>query len=165
MSQNCHCHDNADLGLHPGSGSQRPIVRGNRLERNNIGLFFCWGVKYGLAEKNVIEESKSYGISIGHRDTDNLIRDNDVRRSGRERRCRRIDAGHAMPGRRECQREAPGAAPEIEDARSGRLIHQRQKIVVVSPPRTLGVIDFDEARVVVLGVAHLRMLLVRQWKR
>jgi hypothetical protein len=83
LVEKCHCHDNADLGLHPGSGSQRPIIRGNRLERNTIGLFFCWGVKGGLAEKNVIEDSKHYGISIGHRDTDNLIRDNDVRKSGK----------------------------------------------------------------------------------
>jgi hypothetical protein len=36
-----------------------------------------------VAEKNVIEDSRSYGISIGHRDTDNLIRDNDVVRSGK----------------------------------------------------------------------------------
>ncbi|GIS58084.1 MAG: hypothetical protein CM1200mP2_03090 [Planctomycetaceae bacterium] len=25
--ENCHSHDNADLGLHPGSGSQRPLIR------------------------------------------------------------------------------------------------------------------------------------------
>jgi len=81
--EDCHCHDNADLGLHPGSGSQRPVIRGNTLERNNIGLFFCWGVKYGLAERNTIAESREYGISIGHRDNDNLIRDNDVLRSGK----------------------------------------------------------------------------------
>jgi hypothetical protein len=79
----CHSHDHAGLGLHPGSGSQRSVIRGNRLVNNNIGLFFCWGVKQGVAEKNVIEDSRSYGISIGHRDTDNLIRDNDVRRSGK----------------------------------------------------------------------------------
>jgi hypothetical protein len=83
LVEKCHSHDNADLGLHPGSGSQRPIIRGNRLERNTIGLFFCWGVKGGLAEQNVIDESKNYGISIGHRDTDNLVRDNDVRKSGK----------------------------------------------------------------------------------
>jgi hypothetical protein len=79
----CHCHDNADLGVHPGSGSQRPLIRNNRLERNTIGLFWCWGVKYGLAEKNRVEGNRHYGISIGHHDTDNLIRDNDVRDSGR----------------------------------------------------------------------------------
>lgn len=81
--ERCHCHDNADLGVHPGSGSQRPLIRGNRLEKNGIGLFWCWGVKYGLAEKNRIDGNRDYGISIGHRDTDNLIRDNDVTNSGK----------------------------------------------------------------------------------
>jgi hypothetical protein len=78
----CHCHDNADLGIHPGSGSQRPLIRGNRLGRNRIGLFWCWGVKFGLAEGNRIDGNRDYGISIGHRDTDNVIRDNDVLNSG-----------------------------------------------------------------------------------
>jgi len=81
--EDCHSHDHAGLGLHPGSGSQRPVMRGNRLHGNDIGLFFCWGVKSGVAEKNVIEDNRSYGISIEHRDTDNLIRDNDVLRSGK----------------------------------------------------------------------------------
>jgi len=79
----CHSHDNAGLGLHPGSGSQRPVMRDNRLERNSIGLFFCWGVKFGLAERNTIDHNSRYGISIGHRDTDNLITNNTVRRSGK----------------------------------------------------------------------------------
>ena len=83
MVENCHSHDNAGLGLHPGSGSQRPLIRNNKLERNDIGIFFCWGVKYGLAEKNLVDGNRRYGISIGHRDTDNLIRDNDVTNSGK----------------------------------------------------------------------------------
>jgi nitrous oxidase accessory protein NosD len=82
LVENCHCHDNADLGLHPGSGSQRPIMRGNTLERNKIGLFFCWGAQYGLAEKNVIRDSLETGLSIGHRDNGNLIRDNAITGSG-----------------------------------------------------------------------------------
>jgi hypothetical protein len=81
--ESCHSHDNTGLGLHPGSGSQRPIIRSNKVWGNDIGLFFCWGVKFGLAENNVIEDSRSHGISIGHRDTDNLIRENEVRRSGK----------------------------------------------------------------------------------
>jgi len=80
--ENCHSHDNTGLGLHPGSGSQRPLIRANRLERNDQGLFFCWGVKFGLAEKNVINGNRRFGISIGHRDTDNLIRDNHIHASG-----------------------------------------------------------------------------------
>ncbi len=81
--ENCHSHDNADLGVHPGSGSQRPLIRNNKLERNDLGLFWCWGVKYGLAEGNFIEGNRSYGISIGHCDTDNVMRNNEIRNSGK----------------------------------------------------------------------------------
>jgi hypothetical protein len=81
--EDCTSHDHSGLGLHPGSGSQRPIMRGNRLRHNDIGIFFCWGVKFGLAEKNVIEDNRSAGVSIGHRDTDNQVRDNDIVRSGK----------------------------------------------------------------------------------
>ncbi len=81
--ENCHSHDNADLGLHPGSGSQRPLIKGNTLERNRLGLFWCWGVKYGLAEGNKIDANRDFGISIGHNDTDNVMRDNDVTNSGK----------------------------------------------------------------------------------
>jgi hypothetical protein len=94
--ENCHSHDNSDLGLHPGSGSQRPIIRNNKLERNNIGIFFCWGVKYGLAEKNVCFANRDYGISIGHRDTDNLIRDNEIRLSGKVGVLFRPERGQAF---------------------------------------------------------------------
>jgi hypothetical protein len=79
----CHSHDNTGLGLHPGSGSQRPTIRDNRIEDNDIGIFFCWGVRAGLAEKNRIRGNRSYGVSIGHRDTDNLVRDNDILASGK----------------------------------------------------------------------------------
>src|SRR5262249_16117133 len=75
--------DNADLGLHAGSGSQRPIMRDNRLDRNGIGLYFCWGVKFGLASKNVITGNRNYGISIGHHYTDNAIVENTVPQSGK----------------------------------------------------------------------------------
>ena len=79
---NCHSHHNTDLGVHPGSGSQRPLIRDCRLENNGLGLFWCWGVKYGLAENNVIRDSVNYGISIGHNDTDNVMRGNKVIGSG-----------------------------------------------------------------------------------
>lgn len=79
----CHSHDNADLGIHPGSGSQRPLIRHCRMERNGLGLFWCWGVKYGLAEHNRIHDNRNYGISIGHNDTDNVMRHNEVTGSGR----------------------------------------------------------------------------------
>jgi len=76
--ENCHSIGNADLGLHPGSGSQRPLIRNNHLERNGIGIFWCWGVKYGLAENNKILGSTKHGMTIGHNDTDNIIRNNEI---------------------------------------------------------------------------------------
>lgn len=80
--EDCHSHDNAGYGVHPGSGSQRPVVVRNRMERNRIGFFFCWGVRGGVCENNTILDSRKFGVSVGHRDTDNVIRKNDIRRSG-----------------------------------------------------------------------------------
>ncbi len=77
LVENCTSEGHSGLGLHPGSGSQRTVLRNNRLTGNHIGIFFCWGVRHGLAEKNHIE-GNNIGISIGHHDTDNVVRDNDV---------------------------------------------------------------------------------------
>lgn len=98
--ENCHSHDNRDLGLHPGSGSQRPLIRHNKIERCQIGLFFCWGVKYGLAEHNTINEIRGQGISIGHRDTDNIVRNNSVKNSGQTGILFRPERGPSFAGHR-----------------------------------------------------------------
>ncbi len=81
LVENCRLHDGARLALHSGSGSQRSIVRGNRVRHSAEGIYFCWGAQHGLYEKNVIEDC-TYGMTLGHSDSDNLIRDNDIRRSG-----------------------------------------------------------------------------------
>ena len=78
--EGCTSRDHSGLGLHPGSGSQRPLMRGNTLSGNAIGIFFCWGVKNGLAEENDCT-GNGVGISIGHRDTDNLVRSNRISES------------------------------------------------------------------------------------
>jgi len=83
LVEDCHCHDNMSFGLHAGSGSQRCLVRRNKLERNYIGFFFCWGVRFGLVENNVILDSQEYGIHLGHKDTDNIVRGNEIQRSGK----------------------------------------------------------------------------------
>ena len=72
--EDSHSHDHAGYGLHPGSGSQRTVVTGCKLERNDIGFFFCWGVKWGLCEGNTVLDNRKFGVSVGHNDTDNLIR-------------------------------------------------------------------------------------------
>ena len=69
----CQSLDNANLGLHPGSGSQRPAFRDCVATGNSQGIFFCWGVSDGLAENCTCSGNRDYGISIGHRDTDNRI--------------------------------------------------------------------------------------------
>jgi polygalacturonase len=80
LVRGCVSEHNAGLGFHPGSGSQRPIVR-ECVARSNgeDGLFLCWRVKHGLFEKNILENNGRFGISIGHKDTDNLLRENEVR--------------------------------------------------------------------------------------
>jgi hypothetical protein len=80
----CISEDNASLGIHPGSGSQRPLVRKCIARRNGTdGLFLCWRVRHGLFEDNVLESNGRFGISIGHKDSDNLLRRNIVRLSNR----------------------------------------------------------------------------------
>ncbi len=82
LVEDCHCHDNVSFGLHAGSGSQRPLVRRNTLDHNYIGFFFCWGVRFGLVENNVILDNQKYGVHLGHKDTDNIVRGNEIQRSG-----------------------------------------------------------------------------------
>lgn len=98
--EDCTVHDNTGLGLHPGSGSQRPVMRRNKLERNDIGIFFCWGVKNGLAEDNLIADNRGSGVSIGHRDTDNLVRKNEILRSGKAGVLFRPERGKGFAGDR-----------------------------------------------------------------
>jgi len=76
----CISEDNASLGIHPGSGSQRPVVRGCIARHNGTdGLYLCWRVRHGLFEDNTLEENAQFGISIGHKDSDNLFRRNIIR--------------------------------------------------------------------------------------
>lgn len=77
--EGCRSENNAGLGLHPGSGSQHPIVRNNESVGNDgDGLFVCWRVKHGLFEGNEVRDNKGVGISIGHKDSDNLFRKNTI---------------------------------------------------------------------------------------
>ncbi len=82
---NCVSESNTQLGLHPGSGSQRPQVRASIARKNGTdGLFLCWRVRHGLFEDNLFEDNGRYGISIGHKDTDNLLQLNKIFRNGED---------------------------------------------------------------------------------
>lgn len=77
--ENCVVERCAGFGLHPGSGSQRPTVVGCRAVGNDgDGFFFCWRVRGGVAEGNWLEGNGGYGMSIGHKDSDNFVRRNTV---------------------------------------------------------------------------------------
>lgn len=80
---NCESYGHAGFGVHPGTGSARPLVKGCRMHNNgDIGLFLCWRVRHGRFEDNLIEDNGHYGISIGHKDTDNEFVNNTVARNG-----------------------------------------------------------------------------------
>ena len=92
--------NNASLGFHPGSGSQRPLVEKCLARRNGEdGLFLCWRVRHGVFQDNVLEANGRFGISIGHKDSDNLLRRNQVRLNAEAGVCFRNET-EAMAGHR-----------------------------------------------------------------
>ena len=94
--EGCLFEDNAGGGCHPGSGSARPVVRRCISRRNGgCGIFLCWRVKHGLFEDNDVEANGQMGISIGHKDTDNLFLRNTVRGNARSGIYFRNERGHA----------------------------------------------------------------------
>jgi parallel beta-helix repeat protein len=98
--RNCLTEDNASLGFHPGSGSQRPLVEKCIARRNGEdGLFLCWRVRHGTFQDNVLENNGRFGISIGHKDTDNLLLRNHVRLNEEAGICFRSES-EAMAGHR-----------------------------------------------------------------
>ncbi len=145
--EDCHSHDHAGLGLHPGSGSQRPLMRRNKLERCQIGLFFCWGVKYGLAEENTILDIKGQGISIGHRDTDNLVRKNVVRNSGQTGILFRPEGGPSFCGHRnvieqnivENSGPADGVAIDVQGGTEQVTLRQNEIKETRGPAQRIGI--------------------------
>jgi len=98
--QSCRAMNNADLGFHPGSGSQRPVFRDCTAKGNSLGLYFCWAVSDGLAENCTLSENKRFGVSIGHRDTDNVIKNCTIERNGEVGILFRSDGGEFRGGHR-----------------------------------------------------------------
>ena len=80
--ERCRAENNANLGFHPGSGSQRPLFNDCQSLHNSQGIFFCWGVTDGLAQRCTLSNNSAYGCSIGHRDTDNQLLDCTLEENG-----------------------------------------------------------------------------------
>lgn len=147
LVENCHSSDNTGLGLHPGSGSQRAIIRNNHLERNNIGIFFCWGAQYGLAEKNIIRDNRECGISIGHRDNENIIRDNEISGSGNVGILFRPERGEGFTATGNVIEKnsivdsggEDGIGIDIQGVTSGNTIAHNTVLETRSPARRIGI--------------------------
>ena len=90
ISENVHVlnsesHGQTGFGVHPGTGSANSVVENCRMHHNDdIGLFLCWRVRYGVFEENTLENNGRFGISIGHKDTDNLLQENQVRANAQD---------------------------------------------------------------------------------
>ncbi len=81
--ERCEVRNATGFGLHPGTGSARPIVRECKSVGNDQdGIFLCWRVQEGRFENNEIIDNGRHGISIGHKDTDNLFLANTIRGNG-----------------------------------------------------------------------------------
>jgi hypothetical protein len=139
--QNCRFLD-AVQGVHAGSGSQRPVIRGNLIRgaSGNGGLVWCWGVRYGVAENNTIEDC-AIGINIGHRDTDNIMRGNIVRRCNRGGLVYRDDPPHQAAHRNLVEGnlfedigtlERPGYGIDLDGPVEGNIL-RANRIVCTQP--------------------------------
>lgn len=68
-----HC---ANFGIHPGTGSARVRMADCDFSNNDVGGYFlCWRVQEGLFERLRCANNGQFGISIGHKDTDNVFVD------------------------------------------------------------------------------------------
>jgi len=78
--ERCEITGITGLGLHPGTGSARPVIRKCKSHHNDgDGFFLCWRVQEGRFEDNEFLDNAGHGISIGHKDTDNLFANNVIR--------------------------------------------------------------------------------------
>lgn len=132
LVEDCEAYGNTVKGLHPGTGSPRTTVRNCRAHHNGWhGLFICWGVRHSRFENNICDDNARYGISIGHKDTDNLIADSTMRRNGvagiefrnepaasaahRVALCRNVIEDNGSP-------ETPGIGVKIDGGTEGTLL-------------------------------------------
>ncbi|MEX0884917.1 MAG: right-handed parallel beta-helix repeat-containing protein [Phycisphaeraceae bacterium] len=93
--EDCHTHHNSNYGIHPGSHSARCAIRRCHIHDNGSdGLYICWGISHSVFEDNDIHDNGRLdwrsGISIGHKDTDNVLARNTVRHNAKFGICVRI---------------------------------------------------------------------------
>jgi hypothetical protein len=158
LVENCVSQNHRGLGLHPGSGSQRPIIRNCRIEGNDIGIFFCWGVKYGLAENNHILGNR-IGVSIGHRDTDNLVAGNEISSSREVGVLFRPERGKDFAGHRNRIQNnrivnsgaANGVAIDVQGATESVILSDNEIVETREPASRIAVRLGNETRKILVS--------------
>jgi len=157
--ENCKSIDNADLGFHPGSGSQRPVFRHCLSQGNSQGIFFCWSVSDGLVDNCTLSKNKRYGISIGHRDTDNVIQKCVIEHNGQVGVLFRKTASEFRSGHRNriehCLirnngTDGKGIGIDIQGKTQDITVQNTQFINTIGENQTKGVRISDEAERIVL---------------
>ena len=132
--ERCEVHHITGLGFHPGTGSARPIIRDCRSHHNDQdGFFLCWRAQEGRFEGNEFCDNGRFGISIGHKDTDEPVREE----RGPRKPCRmasssatrsRPTRGAATPSRRTPSRTTSAAG-------SRSVVHDRPALREEHHPR------------------------------
>lgn len=81
--RHCEISHNANMGMHPGTGSPRTVIENNVSHHNDVdGLFICWRVHHSLVKGNHFHNNGRYGICNGHKDTDILFAGNKIYENG-----------------------------------------------------------------------------------
>jgi polygalacturonase len=117
------------FGLHPGSGSQRPkVVNCRAVANGDDGFYFCWRVRGGVAEGNWLEGNGGYGMSIGHKDSDNFVRMNTIIGNARGGVFWRSEsepmAAHRITFEKNIVRDNQGCGLFVDGATDGTIIRQ-----------------------------------------
>ena len=73
----------ANYGIHPGTGSARVQMADCDFSDNDVGGYFlCWRVQESAFHRLTCQRNGKFGISIGHKDTDNEFKDCTLRDNG-----------------------------------------------------------------------------------
>jgi hypothetical protein len=82
--QQCVVTGCTNYGMHPGTGSARLLIRDCTFSDNDQGGYFlCWRVQESTFEDLRCERNGVFGISVGHKDTDNTFARCAIRENGR----------------------------------------------------------------------------------
>ena len=75
--RNCEAAHGFLVGFHPGTGSDNSLIENCVSHHNGTdGIFLCWRLQYSKLRNNKLYSNKRHGLSIGHKDTDNIFENN-----------------------------------------------------------------------------------------